>query len=56
MKKLNVIIVITLVSFTSYGQNLIINSSFDDLNKTVPNPKGYCHTPESNHWIIIEKL
>lgn len=50
MKKLLPSFVIAFLSFASHSQNIIINSNFDDLSKIVPNPKGYCHTPKSDHW------
>ena len=50
MRNLKQIFVFLFMSAVIFGQNVIINSGFDDLSKTVPNPKGYCHTPGSNHW------
>ncbi len=38
------------LSVSAHSQNMIINSNFDDLNKKVPNPKGYCHTAANNQY------
>ena len=50
MKHFKTLLVPILFSFVAHSQNMLVNAGFDDVSKTVPNPKGYCHTVANNHY------
>lgn len=50
MKHFKTLLVPILFSFAVHSQNIIVNAGFDDVSKTVPNPKGYCHTVANNQY------
>jgi hypothetical protein len=50
MKKIVLLLMVTISSTIAFSQNLIVNGDFETANSLVANPTGYCHTPGSTNW------